>query len=355
MLTDIFAIRYEDTSIIDEFSERERRFLVQSAKLIKEQLTPLFVQEERSTSSEAILTSAHDKVCMELALEALSPRYFDEVVPGAAGLKYTRTSENNIEDSIYKYLTISFEETSDPNEFLRRRLSVIELVFRETHADILKQSLGLERLFAGDAPNIPPGMKDQAAAFFSSQIGENLRSKLIARKENYSSSVHELNTRFRQAKLPLQYHNGFIHLSRDEQLDAQIERPFWNLVSTPEWANVDHDMKEAIDLRDNGGRDPAFYSARALESTLKIVSDRKKASTGKERGAKNYIDNLKSERANHLIAAWEAAAIEDFFRHVRNPLGHGPGSGDMPNLTQCQTDWAIANCMSWIRSLITRI
>jgi hypothetical protein len=58
---------------------------------------------------------------------------------------------------------------------------------------------------------------------------------------------------------------------------------------------VDHDIKEAIDLRDTHGRDPAFYAARALESTIKIISDEKGLSTAKERGAHNYIDNLKRD------------------------------------------------------------
>jgi hypothetical protein len=38
---------------------------------------------------------------------------------------------------------------------------------------------------------------------------------------------------------------------------------------------------------------PALYAAKALESTIKIISDEKHFSNGKERGASNYIDNLK--------------------------------------------------------------
>ena len=33
-------------------------------------------------------------------------------------------------------------------------------------------------------------------------------------------------------------------------------------------------MKEALDHRDTGQRDAAFYAARALESTIKIISDK---------------------------------------------------------------------------------
>ncbi len=49
-------------------------------------------------------------------------------------------------------------------------------------------------------------------------------------------------------------------------LGGQIEAPFWELVSAPKWKNVDTDMKEAFDRRDNDERDPAVYAAHALES-----------------------------------------------------------------------------------------
>jgi hypothetical protein len=72
-------------------------------------------------------------------------------------------------------------------------------------------------------------------------------------------------------------------------------------VSDSPWENVDVDMKEAIDRRDNGDRDPAFYAARALESTIKIISDTKGWIHGGEKGAHNYIDNLASKRAGRLL------------------------------------------------------
>jgi hypothetical protein len=131
-----------------------------------------------------------------------------------------------------------------------------------------------------------------------------------------------------------------------------VKLPFWQLVADQKWNNVDHDIKEAIDLRDTHGRDPAFYAARALESAIKIISDDKHLSTGKERGAHNYIDNLKGGK---LIEDWEAEALKAIFTKVRNPLGHGPGAGEMPSLNDHQTDWAIENCMIWVKSLIRRI
>ena len=59
--------------------------------------------------------------------------------------------------------------------------------------------------------------------------------------------------------------------------------------------------------------------------------------TEKERGAHNYIDNLKG---GQLIETWEADALKAIFTNVRNPLGHGPGADTMPSLNDHQTNWA---------------
>jgi hypothetical protein len=95
-------------------------------------------------------------------------------------------------------------------------------------------------------------------------------------------------------------------------------------------------MKEAIDLRDTGGRDPAFYAVRSLESTIKIISGEKQLTTGKEKGAHNYIDNLRGAK---LIEMWEMEALKDFFTKVRNPFGHGPGAAPMPTGRSILQSW----------------
>ncbi|MBK5956833.1 hypothetical protein CCR97_01170 [Rhodoplanes elegans] len=149
----------------------------------------------------------------------------------------------------------------------------------------------------------------------------------------------------------INYHNGFIQLVFDEITNQEVEKPFWRLVSDPKWQNVDYDMKDAIDRRDTQGRDPALYAGKALESTIKIISNERGLSTGRERGAKNYIDNL---RSGGILEAWEAETLEVFFKHVRNPLSHGPGAEELTSLSIPQTNWAIESCMSWIKSLIQR-
>ena len=96
----------------------------------------------------------------------------------------------------------------------------------------------------------------------------------------------------------------------DELISQRVEVPFWNLLNDARWKNVDHDMKEALDLRDTEGRDTAFYAAKALESAIKIISDERKLTSGDERGPANYIDYL---RRDGLIEAWETEFLKAFF------------------------------------------
>ena len=159
----------------------------------------------------------------------------------------------------------------------------------------------------------------------------------------------------RRAGYKLNYHNGFIQISEDELVEQQIAKEFWTLTRDSMWKNVDIDMKESIDLRDSNGRDPAFYAARALESTIKIISDQKGWTHGGEKGAHNYIENLGSKKNGAFIIDWERDALKSFFTAVRNPFGHGAGSDEMPELSPQQTDWAIETCMSWIKMLIRRL
>lgn len=184
---------------------------------------------------------------------------------------------------------------------------------------------------------------------------EGRRSYDQMRQETFRLARDELNTRFRQAGCPLQYHNGFIQISEDSLVAESIESPFWQLISGAEWANVDTDTKEALDLRDSGGRDPAFYAARALESAIKIISDKRGATTGGEKSAYNFIENLASRRGGNFISDWESDCLKNFFDKIRNPFGHGPGSKEMPSPSLEQTNWAIESCMVWTKSLIRRL
>lgn len=337
VLTDIFANRYRGVEIFPFFENKNRRLLVQAYRIMSEQLFPIstgITNQDQYNSSK--WESAHNKLSMELGQTALSPRFHNQIKLPI--------------DTVCKNFLLA-DDIGTADEFMKERISFVELVFRERQEDINRQNAELpakilDAKIRGARRGSPAGSKETLEEFL---IREN---KVL--NQTFQSSVEELNIRFMQASLDLNYHNGFIQRSTDPLVEAEIETPFWGLVSSPLWVNVDTDMKEAIDKRDSNDRDPAFYAARALESTIKIISDQKGWTHAGEKGAHAYINNLSSQKNGRFISLWEAESLKGFFTHVRNPLGHGSGSAPMPALTPEQTNWAIEFCMIWIKNLILR-
>jgi hypothetical protein len=334
MLIDIFARRYEGTPLRDSFEQRDSRLLVQGFRILAEDMYPYYRDGKEDVYGVAVWKSLHSNLSRELGLSELSPQWLGTYKPAMV-----RVCENWVNQPV----------TELPDIHIKLRLSLIELGFRMRANEIAAMNAApissAERSLAAlthRGPRLPGDPSEGVLA---------LRK---TRTDSYRACVNELNTRFRQAGYPLNYHNGFIQITTDDLVQQEVETPFWSLISGPIWKNVDLDMKEALDLRDSDGRDPAFYAARALESTIKIISGQKGWTHGKEKGAHNYIDNLAS-KANGFVTLWESACLKDFFTHVRNPFGHGAGDAQMPTLSRPQTEWAIEFSMSWIKNLIRRL
>jgi hypothetical protein len=237
---------------------------------------------------------------------------------------------------------------------MKERISFVELAlrFREEELTVLNLDLTKTMAAATKQANL---YQMRGVRIPRNSLIDQLRAHNDSMNTTFKECAEELNERLKRAGTSLNYHNGFIQVATDPLVEEQIERAFWAIVTDPLWKNVDIDMKEALDRRDANDRDPAFYAARALESTIKIISDQKGWTHGGEKGAYNYIDNLGSKKNGVFITAWEQVALKSFFTTIRNPLGHGPGSAEMPQLTSEQTNWAIETCMSWIKSLIQRM
>ena len=348
MLTDIFAFRYAEKQIWKEFTQKEKRLVVQTFSIIGEQLAPYFDQTgKENPTGKAFWKDIHDGLAVELGLKSLSQTgySYQSVFAGkqttVSGVWFIITDCEN-----WSHADPVGEQ--DIDEFIKERLSLVEIAFRKKAEEIAVANAELPlRLLK--AKRQPPGRMRVPG-----DRGKVFREWNRQLNENFEKAVDELNTRFRQAGCKLHYHNGFIQFSEDELVLREAEQPFWLLVADTLWRNVDTDMKEAIDRRDGAGRDPAFYAARALESTIKIISDQKGWTHGGEKGAHNYIDNL-GKKTSGFIGRWEADSLKNFFTEVRNPFGHGAGSAEMPSLTPQQTDLAIELCISWIKSLIKRL
>jgi hypothetical protein len=346
MLVDIFARRYEDVPLRDSFEQRDRRLLVQAFRILAEDIRPYYRDGNEYPEGTAYWTKLHDSIARELGVTELSPKI----------VSYTTKWSGTDQIQAYRQPMATVCEkwmegpvVDSPDIHIKERLSLVEIGFRIREQEIAAANEApvndAERLLASLTLRGPVVPGDPEAA---------VMSRRQRTTSAFRASVDELNTRFRQAGYPLNYHNGFLQISSDSLMERQVETPFWSIVSDKTWMNVDTDMKEALDLRDSDGPDPAFYAARALESTVKIISDRKGWTTGKEKGAHNFIENLAS-KTNAFIEPWEGESLKTLFTHVRNPAGHGAGSAQMHTLSRSQTDWAIEFCMSWIKNLIRRV
>jgi hypothetical protein len=320
-LTDTFYSRYRGERLvwrIDGFPPECATVLRQATHVLFKDLSPLL------TKAETFWTTVHDELGREMAAFVL-----------AEGQSH--------EERCGRFLGEPFDlwrdDHRDPDYFFKTRVSLIEIALRhfEARAARLKSANeatgGILSWMSGGNASGP-----EATAF-----------ELAVR-----DAVEEVNARFRQAQIPLTYHDGHIQLVDDEVTAAVVEKPFWDLVRDPKWENVRIDMKEGLDRRDTSGRDAAFYALKALESVIKVISKEKGFTTGREKGAANFVDNLVSKANGRFIDPWEAEQLKALFKHLRNPHSHGPGSDRQPNLTAHQQTWVIESVMVWAKSLIRR-
>lgn len=350
MLTDIFAYRYADVPMWDSFTERDRKVLVQMWLIVSEQLYPTGKDGKDSDYTKAKWKSINDRLSRELGLKELSERrggYWGDFANKRNWISFERTWRMVCDN----FVGADLHETQLADEFIKERLSLVEIAFRDRENELADRRQRLDNPTSADI------LIASLTAHGGKVQNEGLTVKILLEADEamFRQSVEELNERLRRAGYKLHYHNGFIQISDDERVEKEIETPFWTLVADPKWRNVDTDMKEAIDRRDARGRDPSLYAAKALESTIKIISREKGWTHGGEKGAHNYIENLAAKGSGRFIERWEAESMKHFFTHIRNPLGHGPGGEPMPKLNLQQTNWAIQFCMSWAKSLIERL
>ena len=352
MLTDVFFRRYEKRQMFEAVGPMEQALFVQAYRIINEQIWSYFGYEKKVDETvKATWTGLHDRMTMEIGIKELSPKYYSYQGEWM-GKPHTYSGWNEMNFVVEQWLNLKFSDGLEPDMFVKRRLSFIELAFREREAQVTDANAKLPQALQ-NAAFLDAQRRAKGFQPFTSNVDSTKRQNEFV-NTMFAAHVHELNTRFEQAGMPLHYHNGYIQIKEDTQVQAQIEQPFWDLVKDPKWKNVSIDMAEAIDRRDTKGRDPSFYAAKALESTTKIISDDKGWSKNTEKGVSDYLNHLESKANGGFIEPWERQMIQKIFSDVRNDLGHGPGSAQMPNFTDEQVDYTIEVCMSAIKSLINR-
>lgn len=352
MITDIFARRYEGVPLRPQYFEEDRRFMNQAVALIGNPLWAGHNAEKVADATEAGLKSVHDALALELGRQTLSPQWWFQKSTWNGNT--TSTPHKNTYTAMVKAFLIAIpEDLSRGDTWVKERLSLIEIAYRYRGSYVAFANAGLPEALQ-QAELADKMARPSALRVPGSQVdGVRARNKLT--NDAFAAAVSELNERMKLAGYKLHYHNGFIQLAEDELVGEQVGKPFWALVTDPRFANVDIQLKEAIDRRDRSDRTAAFHAVCALESCIKIIADVKGWTTGKEKGASNYIDHLNSKAKGGFIASWEAKTLREMFTDVRNPFAHGPGQAPMPKLSPEETDWAIDTAMTWCKSLMRRL
>jgi len=356
LLTDAFFRRYEEVQLFAAFTEKERRFCGQVAQLLTKDLHKRDERKYKQSANDPSvknLTEAHDRIARELGVTALSATRY-EVEVGIGEYRRKQWMRYGIERIITNFLTAVPKDIQFIDDHMKRRISLVEQAFQVKAEELKARRQELSRSFSSD---VDSGICDQLFdSIDSSHYLFKYKEVVLEEEKNFKLHIAELNERFRQAKIPLSYHNDLIQVSDDALIEAEIAKPFWAIVSDEKWANIDLQMKEALDERDRGERKAVSSAMNALESAIKSISNGNGWTTGAERGAASYIQNLVKVRGGvRFIEVWEHDALIKLFGDIRNAFGHGPASGQpLPTLRPEQTDWAIDTCMGWIKSLVRR-
>ncbi len=351
MLTDIFAYRYRDLIIWDRYTNDAQRLMHQSIGILKDAMPYYDSSQREIQANKEAWKKIHDLLARELGVKELSPVYYS-FQSTWNGQPHTQSGSWPWVMVCETYMTQPINPGENPDRIIKERLSLIEIGLRERSLQLAVTNAGREHELR--LAKIREGGVRRGLVVSGSEV-DRVQARYDYINSTFKAQVNEFNERLRRAGAPLAFHNGFIQVSEDLQIESQIAKPFWEVVADKKWENVSVDMAEALDQRDGGGKDPAFFAAKALESAIKIISDQKNWTTGSEKGVANYIDNLVSHKNGRFIEVWEADFLKEYFGKVRNGLGHGPGSAPMPILSTQQTDWAIENAMSWVRSLVKRM
>lgn len=320
LITDAFFRRYPARLVwTDEPSRNYQSFLEQSAQIIFVDLSP------KLNLTIEFFRDCHDALCREIGIGSLNlERNYDAKCGEFLNQKYDLW--NNAHGT--------------PDQFLKYRLSLIEIILQRA------DRFALEML---SSVLIKPKRNWLGVPAYFLESSEFTNRLLI------ENAIIELNKRFKQTGLPFHFHNGMIQSNDDQLLQDLIATPCWEILNNPIFRHADLELKTALDRADNGYSDAAFYAAKSLESVIKIICSQKEWNVKEGGGVSLYIDQLQSKNNGDYITGWEADNLKWFFSNIRNPQAHGTGTKEPLQLTAVQQKWAIDFCMSWIKSLVSRM
>ena len=209
MITDLFFKRYGDQPLLmsQGVPNTFQRFFIQAAQIFFNEVAPALDLDQN------FFQRAHDALVRELGTGLLGTGPYREICAGFLTERY----------DLWK------NAHGIPDTFIKLRLSLVELLFRQAE-ELVRTSSCIVPRGVTLLPRLPGNVAPH-------------------HRDIFKKALEELNRRFSEASIPLEYHNGFIQFVQDSLTQQQTTAPFWDLLQDPKWTNVDMDIKEAFDVR----------------------------------------------------------------------------------------------------------
>src|SRR5262249_49401029 len=128
-LTDIFAHRYAEIVLWNDFGERERRLIVQGFRLLAERICPYYDNGKETEHGKAFWTDIHSRITMELGLKSLSPVAYSYTTT-FAGKEHLVSGIRDMLQVCENWMVQPLNDAAFADGFIKERLSLVELGFR---------------------------------------------------------------------------------------------------------------------------------------------------------------------------------------------------------------------------------
>ena len=222
------------------------------------------------------------------------------------------------------WLKLDPKDDFDWKRHISERFSLVELVFQGIGSYVERYTRDHGELFEGDEP-------------------------FKTYKKDSEHYVDVLNIRLAESNILLRYYNGRLEPSDDSFVAEHVEKPFWELVSGSRWKKASDNMKSALDQREKSASGAVLSAGKALESTLREISENSKWMMVK------CIENIEKRG---IISSYESEQIRIFVDNVRNENSHEEESsskGEIRNWTPEDISYIIDYSMITIKNLVQRV
>ncbi|MGB1216076.1 MAG: hypothetical protein ACPG4X_22135, partial [Pikeienuella sp.] len=132
MLTDIFAIRYEETELFRSFKRREKRTIHQCFTIL-EDFHPYWGEPEKVRKGSAeFWAEIQKRLANELGVKALSQPWFETMV-GAGEYRHKQTKRKADIEICRVWYSNEIGASENVDEYIKERLSLIEIGLRNKY------------------------------------------------------------------------------------------------------------------------------------------------------------------------------------------------------------------------------